>query len=120
MSLVNIVTFLSYDNPSISVVERKTLIDINEMLFLFKHTSYYTLTRISVRWKNYEIPNDICVLYSVLLPLFKINNETKDLDVESRTYTMVCSNWMEISKSSEFKIFGASDFYDHKTTENRF
>ena len=63
---------------------------------------------------------DVCVLYSVLLPLFKINNETKDLEVESRTYTMVCSNWMEISKSSEFKIFGASDFYDHKTTENRF
>ena len=61
---------------------------------------------------------DIHILYGILLPFFELNNETKDLEVESHTYTMVFSNWMEISKSSEFKIFGVADFYYYNTTDD--
>ena len=64
--------------------------------------------------------NNVHILYGVLLPLFQLNNKTKDIEVKPRTYTMVFSNWMEISKLSEFEIFGVSDFYTYNTTDNAF
>ena len=81
------------------------------------HTYY--LCKETVVHDEVIFDSNLHILYGVLLPLFKLNYKTKDLEVEPHTYTMVFSNWMEISEKSEINIFGVADFYNYNTSENK-